>query len=73
MTAFGPKSRYGLIHDVFGITPADQKLEPSDKHGQSISYEYMVKTNQTTIFLSLIEAQRSEKKRLRNSLLRMIM
>ena len=29
MTAFGPKSRYGLIHDVFGITPADQKLEPS--------------------------------------------
>lgn len=72
MTAFGPKSRYGLIHDVFGITPADQKLEPSDKHGQSISYEYMVKTNPDYL-LSLIEAQRSEKKRLRNSLLRMIM
>ncbi|MCY7688662.1 siderophore ABC transporter substrate-binding protein [Bacillus altitudinis] len=51
MTAFGPKSRYGLIHDVFGITPADQKLEPSDKHGQSISYEYMVKTNPDYLFV----------------------
>ncbi|AOZ87763.1 ABC transporter [Bacillus xiamenensis] len=51
MTAFGPKSRYGLIHDVFGITPADSKLEPSDKHGQSISYEYMVKTNPDYLFV----------------------
>ncbi|MCY7537602.1 siderophore ABC transporter substrate-binding protein [Bacillus pumilus] len=51
MTAFGAKSRYGLIHDVFGITPADQKLEPSDKHGQSISYEYMVKTNPDYLFV----------------------
>ncbi|MDR0124746.1 siderophore ABC transporter substrate-binding protein [Bacillus zhangzhouensis] len=51
MTAFGAKSRYGLIHDVFGITPADQKLEPSDKHGQSISYEYMVKTNPDFLFV----------------------
>ncbi|MEI4791525.1 siderophore ABC transporter substrate-binding protein [Bacillus sp. FJAT-53060] len=51
MTAFGPKSRYGLIHDVFGITPADQKLKPSDKHGQSISYEYMVKTNPDYLFV----------------------
>lgn len=51
MTAFGSKSRYGLIHDVFGITPADQKLEPSDKHGQSISYEYMVKTNPDYLFV----------------------
>ncbi|KEP25577.1 siderophore ABC transporter substrate-binding protein [Bacillus zhangzhouensis] len=51
MTAFGSKSRYGLIHDVFGITPADQKLKPSDKHGQSISYEYMVKTNPDYLFV----------------------
>ncbi|MCC9088937.1 siderophore ABC transporter substrate-binding protein [Bacillus pumilus] len=51
MTAFGSKSRYGLIHDVFGITPTDRKLEPSDKHGQSISYEYMVKTNPDFLFV----------------------
>lgn len=51
MAAFGSKSRYGLIHDVFGVTPADKKLEPSDRHGQSISYEYMVKTNPDYLFV----------------------
>ncbi|MFS0654962.1 siderophore ABC transporter substrate-binding protein [Bacillus sp. 179-C3.3 HS] len=51
MSAFGPQSRYGLIHDVFGITPADQKLDPADRHGKSISYEYMVKTNPDYLFV----------------------
>ncbi|OLP63716.1 putative ABC transporter solute-binding protein YclQ precursor [Bacillus pumilus] len=51
MSAFGPQSRYGLIHDVFGIKPADQKLDPSDRHGKSISYEYMVKTNPDYLFV----------------------
>lgn len=45
MTAFGPGSKYGLVHDVFGIQPADEKLDPNASHGQSISYEYLVKKN----------------------------
>ncbi|MCG0057167.1 iron ABC transporter substrate-binding protein, partial [Escherichia coli] len=37
ISAFGPKSRYGLIHDVFGVAPADQNIKAST-HGQSVSY-----------------------------------
>lgn len=51
MTAFGPGSKYGLIHDVFGIKAADDSLDPSAKHGQSISYEYLVKQNPDYLFV----------------------
>ncbi|MCY8486484.1 siderophore ABC transporter substrate-binding protein [Bacillus atrophaeus] len=50
ISAFGPKSRYGLIHDVFGVTPADQNIEASS-HGQSVSYEYISKTNPDYLFV----------------------
>lgn len=50
ISAFGPKSRYGLIHDVFGVTPADQNIEAST-HGQSVSYEYISKTNPDYLFV----------------------
>ncbi|PJY99243.1 ABC transporter [Bacillus vallismortis] len=50
ISAFGSKSRYGLIHDVFGVTPADKNIKAST-HGQSVSYEYISKTNPDYLFV----------------------
>ncbi|MGL4581482.1 MAG: siderophore ABC transporter substrate-binding protein, partial [Flavobacterium sp.] len=40
LSAYGKGSRFGIIHDVFGVKPADQKIEVST-HGQAISNEFI--------------------------------
>ncbi|WP_112181780.1 MULTISPECIES: siderophore ABC transporter substrate-binding protein [Paraliobacillus] len=49
LNAYGPGSRFGIIHDVFGVTPADEEIE-SSTHGQNISFEYVSETNPDYIF-----------------------
>lgn len=44
ISAYGPKSRFGELHDEFGIPPADPKLAVA-VHGQAISFEYMLEIN----------------------------
>ncbi len=50
MSAYGPGSRFGVLHDAWGIAPADAKLNLSN-HGQAISYEFIVKTNPDWLFV----------------------
>lgn len=50
VSAYGPSSRFGIIHDVFGFKPADEKIEVST-HGQSISFEYIAETNPDILFV----------------------
>jgi iron complex transport system substrate-binding protein len=50
ITAYGPDSRFGMIHDVFGVTPVDTELEVST-HGQSISNEYIVEKDPDYLFV----------------------
>ena len=50
VSAYGPNSRFGLIHDVFGFKPADEKIEVST-HGQNVSFEYIVETNPDILFV----------------------
>lgn len=50
VSAYGPNSRFGLIHDVFGIAPADSNIEEST-HGQSITFEYILETNPDIIYI----------------------
>lgn len=50
VSAFGPSSRFGLIHDVFGFEPVDNNLEVST-HGQSISFEYIVEKDPDYLFV----------------------
>src|SRR5699024_12674900 len=40
ISAFGPGSRFGLVHDVFGVTPVDEGIE-SSTHGKNVSFEYV--------------------------------
>ncbi|MGB6407119.1 MAG: ABC transporter substrate-binding protein, partial [Planococcus donghaensis] len=50
VSAYGAASRFGLIHDVFGVKQADEGIEAST-HGQSISYEYILETNPDMMFV----------------------
>ena len=50
ISAYGTSSRFGLIHDVFGFKPADEKIE-SSTHGQSITFEYVLETNPGILFV----------------------
>lgn len=50
LSAYGQGSRFGLVHDTFGFTPADTKIEAST-HGQSVSYEYVLEQNPDVIFV----------------------
>jgi iron complex transport system substrate-binding protein len=50
VSAYGPSSRFGVIHDVFGFGAADEKIEVST-HGQSITMEYIMETNPEVLFV----------------------
>ncbi|WP_455477685.1 siderophore ABC transporter substrate-binding protein [Bartonella sp. B41] len=50
ISAFGPKSRFDIIHSKFGIIPATDKLTV-EKHGQIISPEFILETNPDWLFV----------------------
>ncbi|QHJ69321.1 siderophore ABC transporter substrate-binding protein [Planococcus halotolerans] len=50
ISAYGAASRFGIIHDVFGVKQADEGIEAST-HGQSISFEYILETNPDMMFV----------------------
>lgn len=50
ISAYGPKSRYGFIHDVMGVKPVDDKIEAST-HGMNISFEYIKEKNPDILYV----------------------
>lgn len=44
MSVYGPGSRFDMLYAVFGVQPVKEKIEVS-KHGQAVSFEYLLKTN----------------------------
>jgi len=50
MSAFGPGSRFGLLHDGFGIEAAVPNLSIGN-HGQAISAEFILETNPDWLFV----------------------
>jgi iron complex transport system substrate-binding protein len=49
-TAYGPGSRFGIIHDVLGIAPAIPDVEAAT-HGEAISFELIAQTNPDRMFV----------------------
>jgi iron complex transport system substrate-binding protein len=50
VTAYGAGSRFGIIHDVLGVsTAADVKSEGS--HGEAISFEYIKQANPDLLYV----------------------
>lgn len=50
MAAFGVGTRFGLVHDVFGVKQAAPSLNVG-RHGQGISYEFILENNPEWIFV----------------------
>ena len=43
-SVYGAESRFGIIHNGFGVIPVDETIE-SSTHGQKASFEYIVEKN----------------------------
>jgi len=50
LSAYGPGSRFGIIHDVLGFTPVDTQIEVST-HGQSVTSEFVAEKNPDYLFV----------------------
>lgn len=44
MSVYGPGSRFDMLYSTFGASPLKDQIEVS-KHGQAVSFEYLLKTN----------------------------
>src|SRR5699024_1813977 len=51
ISAYGPESRFGLIHDVFGVPTVDVGIEVST-HGQNVTFEYDVEQDPDLLYES---------------------
>lgn len=50
VTAFGPGSRFGMIHDLLGVTPVVEDIEAAT-HGDAISFEFILEHNPDILFV----------------------
>lgn len=50
LSVYGPGSRFDMLYTVFGAKPLPQKIEVS-KHGQAVSFEYLLKANPEWLFV----------------------
>jgi len=50
ISAYGPGSRFGIIHDVLGFPAADESIQVST-HGDQVSFEYVKEKNPDYIFV----------------------
>lgn len=50
LSAYGPGTRFGFVHDLFGFEPVDPDIEAS-RHGMDISFEYVLEQDPDVIFV----------------------
>ncbi|WP_075836098.1 MULTISPECIES: siderophore ABC transporter substrate-binding protein [unclassified Rhodococcus (in: high G+C Gram-positive bacteria)] len=55
VTAYGPGSRYGIIHDL-GINPVNENFAKEVAHGDAVSFEYIAQANSDVMFVQDREA-----------------
>lgn len=50
MSAYGPGSRFGVLHSDYGVKPAREDLKAAN-HGQAVSFEFILETNPDWLFV----------------------
>src|SRR5690606_41003609 len=50
ISAYGPGSRFGILHDTLGVAPAVEDVEAAT-HGEAISFEFILETNPDWLFV----------------------
>lgn len=51
VSAYGPGSRFGLLHEAMGVAPADEGLASDAGHGDAVSFEYLAETDPDHLFV----------------------
>ncbi|GAA3526664.1 iron ABC transporter substrate-binding protein [Aeromicrobium flavum] len=52
VTAYSLNSRFGFVHDVFGVTPVTGELgDTESRHGEAVSFEYIRKANPDLLYV----------------------
>ncbi len=71
ISAYGPKSRFGIIHDVFGVPAVDENIEVST-HGKPVTFEYISEKNPDYLYVidrnAVVAGSGSAKETLNNDL-----
>ncbi|MDV2582989.1 siderophore ABC transporter substrate-binding protein [Alkalibacillus haloalkaliphilus] len=72
VSAYGSGSRFGLIHDMLGVTPVDESIEVAT-HGQNISFEFIVEQDPDYLFVidrdAVVEGEATAQETIENSLI----
>ncbi len=50
ISAYGPGSRFGVIHDLFGVAPVVENIEEAT-HGDAISFEFILEYDPDILFV----------------------
>ncbi len=52
VTAYSLNSRFGFVHDVFGVTPATDELgDTESRHGEAVSFEFIREANPDLLYV----------------------
>src|SRR5690625_806503 len=72
ISAYGPNSRFGLIHDVFGVPAVDDTIEAST-HGMNVSFEYVTEQDPDLLYVidrsAVVDGESSAKHVVENKLM----
>lgn len=50
VSAYGPGSRFGIVHDVLGVTPAVEDVEAAT-HGDAVSFEFVLEADPDMLYV----------------------
>lgn len=50
ISAYGQNSRFGIIHDVFGVSAVDDGIEATT-HGMNVTFEYVMEQNPDILYV----------------------
>lgn len=51
ISAYGPGSRFGLVHDLLGFAPAEEALSEEATHGEAVSFEFVLEAAPEVLFV----------------------
>lgn len=51
VSVYGQSSRFGVLHQAFGVKPADPNIQEAAQHGQVVNFEYFKKVDPDYIFV----------------------
>lgn len=73
ISAYGTQSRFGIIHDAFGLTPTDPQIKVST-HGQRVTFEYIVDKDPDYLYVidrgAVVGGKSSSKQLIENDLVK---